>query len=134
MKDLKMRKSLVHGGINNELYEWPVSHPQAHIISTFSPLTTWHQCLEYPHSGVLRFILNKFSLPFHERDKNFHYNSCLSNKAHRHHFIQLSVSNSIHFKLFLVIYGDHRQSYLLTRSCIIVFLLINILSTLGSTH
>ena len=39
-----------------------------------------------------------------------------------------------HFKLFSVTYGGHHQSYLLIKSCIIVFLLTNIRSTLGSTH
>ena len=67
--DLKTRQSLVRGRTNNGLYEWPVSHPQAHIISTSSPLTTWHQRLGHPHSRVLRFILNKFLLLFHEREK-----------------------------------------------------------------
>ena len=42
VKDLKTRQPLVHGRTNNGLYEWPVSHPQAHIIFTSSPLTTWH--------------------------------------------------------------------------------------------
>uniref|UniRef100_A0A0V0HX97 Putative ovule protein n=1 Tax=Solanum chacoense TaxID=4108 RepID=A0A0V0HX97_SOLCH len=115
-----MRKPLVHGRTNNGLYEWPVSHPQAHIISTSSPLTTWRQRLGHPHSRVLRFILNKFSLPFHERDKNFHCNSCLSNKVHRNPFTQLSLSSS---KPLQTIFSDlwgHRQSYLLTKSCIFV--------------
>jgi len=103
VKDLQTRKPLVHGRTNNGLYEWPVSHPQAHIISTSSPLTTWHQRLGHPHSRVLRFILNKFSLPFHERDKNFHCNSCLSNKVHRHPFTQLSLSSS---KPLQIIFSD----------------------------
>ena len=81
-----MRKPLVHDQTNNRLYEWPVSHPQAHMTAPSIPLTTWHQRLGQPHSRVLR--LNKFSLLFHEREKLLHFNSCLSNKAHRHPFTQ----------------------------------------------
>lgn len=39
-----------------------------------------------------------------------------------------------HFNLFSVTYGGHHQSYLLIKNCILVFLLTNIRSTLGSTH
>ena len=126
VKDLKTRQPLVHGRTNNGLYEWPVSHPQAHIISTSSPLTTWHQRLGHPHSRVLRFILNKFSLPFHERDKKFHCNSCLSNKAHRHPFTQLSLCSSKPLQIIFSDYVGLHQSSLLIKSCIIVFLFTNI--------
>ena len=84
-----MRKSLVHSGINNELYEWPASYTQAHITSKSSPLTTWNQRLGHSHSRVLGLFLNKLLLPFHARAKKCHCNSCLSNKAHRHPFTQL---------------------------------------------
>ena len=39
-----------------------------------------------------------------------------------------------HFKLFSVTHGGFHQSYLLIKSCIIVFLLTNILNIFGSIH
>lgn len=69
-------------GARHGLYEWLVPPPQAHMTSICIPHTTWHKRIGHPHARVLRFILNRFSLKFLEREKHFHCNSFLSNKAH----------------------------------------------------
>ena len=125
-----MWKPLVHGRTNNGLYVWPVSYPQAYITATSTLLTTWHQHLGHPHSRVLRFILNKFSLPFHDRDKlSYHLIKPISILLPDYLCVDLN-----RFNLFLVIYEGHHPSYLLKKSYTIVFLLINIQNTLGSTY
>ncbi|KAH0754007.1 hypothetical protein KY290_024277 [Solanum tuberosum] len=68
LSDLETRTPLVHGQSRDGLYEWPdltsISPPQAHLTSSTTTTSfTWHRRLGHPHSRVLRFILNKFSLP-----------------------------------------------------------------------
>lgn len=77
--------------VGQTMIECPISSPQAHMTSTSTLLTIWHKRISNPHSRVLRFNFNKFSLPFHERDKHSYFIVCLSNKAHYHPFTQLSL-------------------------------------------
>lgn len=76
----------------------------SHIPKLTSTLiSTWYQWIGDSISRVLKFIFNKLSLPFHERERFSHLNSCLSNKSHRQPLGQLTLSRS---KPLQVIFSD----------------------------
>ena len=96
VKDLSTGVPLLQGKTNNELYEWPVTSPQAAaMVSCSGPkatLMSWHSRLGHPSSSVLHSIISKHSLPFSSsQQKHLSCSECFINKSHKLPFSQTTI-------------------------------------------
>ena len=97
VKDLSTGVPLLQGRTKNELYEWPVTRPQATaLLSASGPKTTinsWHSRLGHPSSSILNTLISQFSLPVAASSisKTLSCSDCLINKSHKLPFTQTSI-------------------------------------------
>ncbi|KAG7570487.1 Integrase catalytic core [Arabidopsis thaliana x Arabidopsis arenosa] len=95
VKDLSTGVPLLQGKTKNELYEWPVTSPQAAaMVSCSGPrptLPSWHSRLGHPSFTILNSIISKHSLPFSSSQKHLSCSECLINKSHKLPFSQTTI-------------------------------------------
>ncbi|KAG7572644.1 Reverse transcriptase RNA-dependent DNA polymerase [Arabidopsis suecica] len=100
VKDLSSGAPLLQGRTKNELYEWPVSAPQATAFFASSnnkaTLASWHSRLGHPSPPILSSVINTFSLPVSTSSSstNLLCSHCHINKSHKLSFAENSIKST----------------------------------------
>lgn len=99
VKDLSTGVPLLRDKTKDELYEWPMTVPQATAMLTSSSskatLSSWHSRLGHPSSSILNTIVSAFSLPVSSTSQKFlSCTDCFINKSHKLPFSNSTITSS----------------------------------------
>ena len=124
------------------VYYWSKSVPlrsstivlSSSVHSSFSAISMWHSRLGHPSLHIFRKFLSVLNISFpNDHLCSFSYTSCNTNKSHKLPFVQSSITFSLLFMSFSLMFGPH-PFHLLMVFTTMLFLLTITQSIFGFTY